>query len=409
MKIFIRYIILFSLICSVTNYVPFSLTVLLFLPLALIEIFYRDHGLRFKKIEFYLLGLFIYIIFSTLTYNPSSFSEYDFYRRDGNFFITYLVLLVFIFLPYEINFEINSLLEKILVLFLVISIPAYILIPTEAENAGVHHYLFVSHNAAGGFYSVMASMAIGLYLVNRKLVLLGCTLAFCFLLYMSDSRGSILAIFGALAYSIFKFKRPGLVIAIFFALQIVIVNITYPAWVDSGKYMSPEANFTASVNVKFERAGTFVDRLYYLWPRAYDNFLHSPLLGLGFGSYDDLYYEYINVVPHIYAIKEGGITRHSDSHAHNSLLDIMAELGLLGISLYVLLFSEINKKIVKIKSFNPGLSKALSLSLWTCVFSAATEHRITTPAQMVPFFILFGMAYVKYFKKKNVEIINHIS
>ncbi|HDY6723836.1 TPA: O-antigen ligase family protein, partial [Klebsiella pneumoniae] len=146
-------------------------------------------------------------------------------------------------------------------------------------------------------------------------------------------------------------------------------------WVSMGKIMSENANYTvssAAQGIDFQRVGTFIDRLYYLWPRAFDNFIHSPLLGLGFGSYDDLYYRYSDVIPHLLAIKEGAMVRHSEAHAHNSTFTILAELGVVGYLLFILLFNEINKKIIAIKKVEPGIFMALSLAFWTCIFSSAT-------------------------------------
>ncbi|HBY0986818.1 TPA: O-antigen ligase domain-containing protein, partial [Klebsiella pneumoniae] len=83
MRTLSKAIIILSLIFSVTNYVPISVLVLLLTPISVIGIFYRTDFLKFKKIELYLLLLYIYVIGSTLIYNPSSFLEFDFYRKDG--------------------------------------------------------------------------------------------------------------------------------------------------------------------------------------------------------------------------------------------------------------------------------------------------------------------------------------
>ncbi|GKI60078.1 hypothetical protein NUBL21975_38080 [Klebsiella pneumoniae] len=73
MRTLSKAIIILSLIFSVTNYVPISVLVLLLTPISVIGIFYRTDFLKFKKIELYLLLLYIYVIGSTLIYNPSSF------------------------------------------------------------------------------------------------------------------------------------------------------------------------------------------------------------------------------------------------------------------------------------------------------------------------------------------------
>ena len=409
MRTLSKAIIILSLIFSVTNYVPISVLVLLLTPISVIGIFYRTDFLKFKKIELYLLLLYIYVIGSTLIYNPSSFLEFDFYRKDGNFIISYLILLVFIFLPLNIDIDIDKWLKRAFVIFSIASFVAFLIMPKEVPEEGgatVHHFFFLSHNAAGGFYSVIGAMALGIYLHSKNKLYLFYAIMFIFFLYMTNSRGSILAIMAAFGYSLIKFKKPFLVFTIFLLIQFFIVQETYPTWVSMGKIMSENANYTvssAAQGIDFQRVGTFIDRLYYLWPRAFDNFIHSPLLGLGFGSYDDLYYRYSDVIPHLLAIKEGAMVRHSEAHAHNSTFTILAELGVVGYLLFILLFNEINKKIIAIKKVEPGIFMALSLAFWTCIFSSLTEHRITTPSQMIPFFILFGICYLKFFGRRNVN------
>ncbi|HBS6366254.1 TPA: O-antigen ligase family protein [Klebsiella pneumoniae] len=407
MRIIPKAIILLSLLFSITNYVPFSLLVILLLPISLISVLYREEIFKIRKIELYLILLYVYIITSTLVYSPSSFLDFDFYRRDGNFIVSYLVLFVFIFLPVSINFDLVKTFNMLFPFFIAVSCIGYIIMPkeiTEDGSGGAVHFFFVSHNAAGGFYSILAAISIGMFLETKKKTYLLYSILFLFFLYSTNSRGSILAIAGAIAYSFIKFKKPALVFFAFVIVQFVIVYETYPVWEAMGKVMSEQANFTVSnvsTGIDFQRAGTFIDRLYYLWPRAIDNFLHSPLFGMGFGSFDDLYYKYINIINHFVAVKDGATVRHTDAHAHNSTFTILAELGSIGYVLFILLFNEINKKIRGLYNIDTMQYTYLSLAFWTCIFSSATEHRITTPAQMVPFFIIFGLTYLKYYGKNK--------
>lgn len=125
MRIIPKAIILLSLLFSITNYVPFSLLVILLLPISLISVLYREEIFKIRKIELYLILLYVYIITSTLVYSPSSFLDFDFYRRDGNFIVSYLVLFVFIFLPVSINFDLVktfNMLFPFLLLFLALVI-----------------------------------------------------------------------------------------------------------------------------------------------------------------------------------------------------------------------------------------------------------------------------------------------
>ncbi|WP_049105116.1 O-antigen ligase family protein, partial [Klebsiella michiganensis] len=282
MRTLSKAIILLSLIFSVTNYVPISVLVILLAPISIVGIFYRSEILKFKKIEFYLLLLYVYVIVSTVLYNPNSFFEFDFYRKDGNFIISYLILLVFIFLPLSIDIDVDKWLKRSFVLFSIASFIAFLIMPKEVPEEGgatVHHFFFLSHNAAGGFYSVIGAMALGIFLHTKNKLYLFYALMFVFFLYMTNSRGSILAIIAAFGYSLIKFKKPHVIFIIFLLIQFFVVYETYPTWVSMGKIMSENANYTvssAAQTINFQRVGTFIDRLYYLWPRAVDNFIHSP-------------------------------------------------------------------------------------------------------------------------------------
>ncbi len=401
MKTIIKYLIVISYLGTVTNFIPLSVIVIFFIPLSVISIFFNGDA-KFRKIEIYIIVLFVYVIFSTLFYAPDSFLDYDFYRKDGNFIISYLVLLFYVFLPFGLPINVDKLISQTLPIFAFISIIGIVALPNE--EAGVKHFFFVAHNAAGGFYSLISGVAISYYLSTKEKKYALYSIIFFACLWMTDSRGSVLAILLTIIYwRFFKFRWPGTVFVIFLLLQLAIILYTYPIWVKMGKPLSySDIDVTAAVNM--ERAHTFLDRLYILWPRAFDNFLHSMLVGMGFSSYDDLWVRYNEIIPYLFSIKMDNIIVHTDSHAHNSTFAILAELGLVGYILFILLFSQILSKINELKTYNPHYSLMLLFSFWSCVFSSGTEHRITTPSQMVPFFTLFGIGYITYLhKRKKVD------
>ena len=150
MRIIPKAIILLSLLFSITNYVPLSLLVIMLLPLSIISVFYRNEIFKIKRIEFYLILLYAYIIVSTLIYNPSSFLDFDFYRRDGNFIVSYLVLFVFIFLPVSINFDLIKTFNVLFPFFILVSCIGYIVMPKEITEDGSGGVCFFYKNLAGG-------------------------------------------------------------------------------------------------------------------------------------------------------------------------------------------------------------------------------------------------------------------
>ena len=86
----VKILTLISLAFSVTNYVFISaisaLAVVFLFPLM------AKNGLKVSEFTFFLLFLFAFYLISAIIVNPAQVISFDFYRRDGNFFITFLPL-----------------------------------------------------------------------------------------------------------------------------------------------------------------------------------------------------------------------------------------------------------------------------------------------------------------------------
>src|ERR1700758_3750523 len=83
------YISLLALFLTVTNFVPIS--AIGFVPMLLCA--WRFYGRSYPAFVTPLVAFTVLAIVSTLLYDPQSFLEFDFYRRDGNFFISYAPIL----------------------------------------------------------------------------------------------------------------------------------------------------------------------------------------------------------------------------------------------------------------------------------------------------------------------------
>jgi O-antigen ligase len=75
--------------------------------------------------------------------------------------------------------------------------------------------------------------------------------------------------------------------------------------------------------------GTNVDRL-ELWRWAWEGFTDSPLVGIGFGRFNDGLLQFEGVKHFVYVAVRGE-TINNDAHAHNSYLHFLAEGGILGL------------------------------------------------------------------------------
>jgi O-antigen ligase len=81
---------------------------------------------------------------------------------------------------------------------------------------------------------------------------------------------------------------------------------------------------------------------------------------------------------------------HSDSHAHHTYLHVMAEMGAVGLILFLWFLNRLRQFLKTIDS--SMVRTALLLGFWVNVVSAFTEHRLFTPSQMLPYIIMVGLA-----------------
>lgn len=373
-----------SLIATVTNFISISVSfsmLILLLPLLLKRLFNRP----VPKFYFFLLMVYAYFLVSTLIYSPSVLLVPEFYRRDGNFFVTYIPIVILGLI--QLNIKLDGLIQKFVIWASFFSLMAYIILPPEAPH--LHHLAFISHNAAGGFIAMVLALSLGLYLEKRQPFFLLVSLLDFFLLWETGSRGTILAfLITFVQVIVLKERFTKLMIIGATITMLVILSFVYPLWIQSGGQYS-ESYILSHLPFNVTRAGTFLVRGLSLWPRAWDNFLKSPVWGQGFGSYDDVPYHFEDFG---FAILNTGKNYiHSAAHAHNSYLNFLSETGLIGF-LLVFLFLYSLHNFIKRKLPAIGLNNlGLLLAFWVAVWSSFTEHRLTTPSQMLPFTILIGL------------------
>ena len=436
-------VVFFSLLCTVTNFVPLSVSYAVLLP-ALPFLLYRAYKRkRLTPLHVWLLIVYAYFAFCTLRFDAGSFFSYAFYRRDGSFFPLFVPILLFSLMEWTVTptqmvkaFTIFASALNLLLLVWRYLLPASYPFIIEGR---LFFSLFESHNGAGGFLLGLSCCAFGLFFTQRgarRKLLWGTALAFDLLgLFMTDSRGSTLGAVGivfALAWLLLKdrgcFKRSKIManldILVFLSILacfMVIIGIVYSALTPMDVYETCILNddYYAELPTKLQdtaasqkiswmlndgltRSGTIIDRLFFLWPRAMDLFMKSPIVGMGTGSYNDLRVTgklspSISTGQYTFAGRPGLVMKvvndnviNSSAHAHNSYLHVMAENGILGLLLILLLCFQLRKTILALP--NP----ALRLSLYACMvgflIASFFENRMFAPAQMLPFVLVLGIA-----------------
>ncbi len=336
-----------------------------------------------------LISLYIYFFLHITFYHPASLMEYDFYRRDGNVFVTFFPLLIYPLIAIRLR------VKRVLFFFLIwvtvinlIFITVFLLTKGYARGDGTFHFLFYAHNAAGGFLAMLTAFAIGYYLHNKSKLTLSCVIINGFGLYITNSRGSIIGfIIAVMMVIVLKRRFTKCILLLAVGSLILLLSYSYPLWTSLGyplSYMDIESMDSAFLTRSF----TIIDRAVFLWPRAVYLWLYSPIIGTGFGSYDDIPY-HLSGIPHLVGFNIPLNVNYSSAHAHHTFLHVLAETGILGLGLVVTLLYSIKRRIVIVK--DPALQSALLLAFWTVIWSSFTEHRLFTPAQMLPFTLLLGL------------------
>lgn len=203
-------------------------------------------------------------------------------------------------------------------------------------------------------------------------------------LILSSKRAPLLAAVFAICFTAIVYKRNKIARRLLILIAIVIVLVA------AYSILQNVIPGLSTIVDKFETleesdAGVLNGRS-GLWQLALTMFGQNPVFGCGFGSYS------------VYATQAGSIT----TSAHNHYLQVLSELGIVGLVLYILAFISSAvlafKKLLKISS-NPQVDnetvKALCIALDIQIFTII--YCITATALMyyyilIPFFIACSVA-----------------
>lgn len=380
------YISLLALFLTVTNFIPVSAVG--FVPIVLYS--WRFFGRSYPAFITPLTLFALLVTVSTLLYDPRSFLEFEFYRRDGNFFISYAP--IFAGCLYMHRWDLNKVLRAFFVFAVIINVPLYayyiahnglLAIFVHAEDSFGSY--FIARNAAGGFFAMLFCLGAACYLQRRSRLVLALLGVNALMLFSTYSRGSLLGVAVLLPYLYFGRKRwmLGTLLAAILTASISMAIYNTDSTVDYMGYPFTIQNQdpkVANLNIRYE----------WLWPRALTYFEQSPIIGLGFGSFDD---HIGNVVSyfHLLGAPSDVEVEHSDSHAHNSYLNILAELGVVGLGLMLGFFWKLIEwskqgaaaAVLMDGGKNFAAFRFVEISSICLLTMAATEHRLVSPSNVL--------------------------
>jgi O-antigen ligase len=243
----------------------------------------------------------------------------------------------------------------------------------EAVGGDMFFGWYEAHNTAGGVYAIAAVLAL-LWAQQPELRwkerwirwgIFACCLSG---LIISYSRGAYLAFaVGALLVLPLHNMRRVMRIAILVAVPVALLSLLGSSFLDRVDTINDPDWGTNAARID-------------MWKAALKDWGDSPLIGIGFGRYNDMW-EQFEGVKHIVWVAYKGIIVNDDSHAHNSYLHFLAEGGIVGLVLTLLVWWSAWKELAFFESHFPRsrlrmLEKGARACLVVALVQALTEHVI---------------------------------
>jgi O-antigen ligase len=359
----------------------------------------------------YLLAAYVYWISSyILTGAPvENLFSFDFLRFDGALLIAYLPLLLIADTrldPMFIRRSLNLFLTMMGIVALLglaefvdstvvpLGLPrlpeSLQLLHNASLSAGIFHGFFRAHNAAGAIYGIAALLSFSLLVRGKNPSLLSWP-AFWFAtntigVVLTQSRTAYVAFLATLLFMFFR-QREFLKTSLKYAGLILLPLLYF-------LLIQPTVTHRAEAVSDLEDPNIVTRFVYY--QRAINDFIQSPIVGVGFGRFNDQLRIYSDV-PYVLHFATGGTSVSDDSHAHNSYLHFLAEGGIVGLALmlgvWISAFRWVTKQkeIFAIGSFGHCFALGLQACIVLEFLMSFTEHMMGTAVSSLTIFVLVGL------------------
>ena len=249
---------------------------------------------------------------------------------------------------------------------------------------------FITHSAFGGFLCATILCLYGIFLhgdlqprlrVKAFLLILGLLL----LLYLARSRAfQVATVMVLFAGGVFYFRWRK-------SIKLLLYTAFVAIGVGSGIYMAlgvSDVDLSEGVQRSTDVAETNIYARYYLWSIATLDFVQSPIIGVGISRFDDNYFvlstvsEYsdsLGSVPREIQYYQAPLVKvdidpfqvHTDQHAHNIYLHVLAEGGIVFFSLTFVLFYSTIRRVREYSRRTYGLEKGLARGICFAYYGIA--------------------------------------
>jgi O-antigen ligase len=336
-----------------------------------------------------------------------------FYTGEGRIFIYYVPLLLFS--VYAAKRRDISFVTRFQAWIALATLPLFaIWAVTGALGGGRANNFFgllTSHTGAGTFYATLLLFLVicGLESKRRPLTLLG--VAMILPVFGSASREAIAGLLVAIGWYVWRNLKARTLVYMVLIVAIGIGSLPFVAphtYTRTVSVLSPETVTAIEQVVETvewepgrdtglgeERYNILLRFLY--WKYSVKMFLESPLVGIGFGRWNDhdVYVE--RVGDDLVGLGLSGKRVTEVHHAHNSYLHVLAETGLLGLALLMWLWITLLRRVQRAIAGHAGsrdVAAYLKASEGLIVFAlvaALFGHALAAPSLGIPALTVIGI------------------
>lgn len=417
MKRVSSFLVLASLYFTVTSVVPFSVISsafgwFMFLTRVIVKP-------RFYTFEIALIIFIFYFLFSAFLFDPTSFFYFGFYRYDGNFIVSVAPVFALAFL--KSNISIRSVFNFVVFTVVLHSVLVFLWLlfkPRFLGGGWSFSGLYGARNAIGGFLSIISViLLVGFFnvkdffkevKVKRNLMLFMLLLVFLFMV-LTYSRGSLIAFF--LVFFIyflfikFKVNFDILFLCLLFLSSLSIAIYFYDPVESYSSQDVVVSNYEE--DAESTKSKNVLIRVTYLWPKAISMLLDSPVFGEGVGSFNE--YNGFRAKIDIND-RDETFLRFNPSSAHNSLLNFLAEMGVIGFLLYLCFFILFRSFWRRNRIFSPVIADISYFSYLVVFIASFSEDRLTTPSSMIIVSIFMGLfiSKIRFYNEKAIVRVQNV-
>lgn len=378
---------------------------------------------RIDKIGIWLIVLLLITLFSGLVSNGISFSDLadiSLYDGEGRIFIAYIPFLPFL-VCHELRVDTRLILKLIYYISLLTIFLSLIWIGVKIPffTHGGRFYGFFTHHTGGATLCIIFMVVLYSYGKSTnnpfyKYAAFGLMLP----IMLIGSRQALVALVATLAIQSAK-AGPVKLIAIgltlfmgFMLLPVVAPN----TWARVAEIFAEDTqrNIQSQLNnLTWDPSQPMAHHIVgnqwnilsriVLYGYSIQNITYSPIIGIGFGRINDgaLSYEGVR---YFAFLATDGVKMFNTLSSHNSLLNILAEGGVVTLTVWVILWRMILVRLAKARKLFLSRSYYIDAALTTggqAAFIAITvgslfDHAFVSPTFVIPTLVLIGCSITNY-------------